>query len=60
MRIPFSVAVTAALLAGCAAAVAQTPDISLRKLTMIVGFAPGGGVDTLARVVAQQLSDQGS
>ena len=24
---------------------------------MIVGFAPGGGVDTLARVVAQELND---
>ena len=29
-----------------------------KKLTMIVGFAPGGGVDTLARVVAQEM-DQG-
>ena len=28
-----------------------------KKITMIVGFAPGGGVDTLARVVAQELSD---
>lgn len=28
-----------------------------RKLTMVVGFAPGGGVDTLARVVAQELTD---
>ena len=26
---------------------------------MIVGFAPGGGVDTLARVVAQEMTDQG-
>ena len=25
---------------------------------MVVGFAPGGGVDTLARVVAQELIDQ--
>jgi len=28
-----------------------------KKVTMIVGFAPGGGVDTLARVVAQELND---
>ena len=25
---------------------------------MIVGFAPGGGVDVLARVVAQELTEQ--
>ncbi len=29
------------------------------KITMIVGFAPGGGVDVLARVVAQELNDSG-
>jgi tripartite-type tricarboxylate transporter receptor subunit TctC len=46
-----------ALLA-CTSAAAQPPDLSARKLTMIVGFAPGGGVDTLARVVAQEMSDQ--
>lgn len=28
-----------------------------KKLTVIVGFAPGGGVDTIARVVAQELND---
>ena len=38
------------------AALAQ--DYPNRKITMIVGFAPGGGVDTLARVVAQELTDQ--
>lgn len=30
-----------------------------KKITMIVGFAPGGGVDVLARVVAQELNDSG-
>jgi tripartite-type tricarboxylate transporter receptor subunit TctC len=39
------------------AALAQ--DYPNKKITMIVGFAPGGGVDTLARVVAQELTDQG-
>src|SRR5262245_64736615 len=29
-----------------------------RKLTFMVGFAPGGGIDTIARVIAQGLSDQ--
>jgi tripartite-type tricarboxylate transporter receptor subunit TctC len=29
-----------------------------RKIAMVVGFAPGGGVDTLARVVTQDLTDR--
>lgn len=37
---------------------AQTSDYPNKKITVIVGFAPGGGVDTLARVVAQELSEQ--
>jgi tripartite-type tricarboxylate transporter receptor subunit TctC len=40
------------------AAAAQTSDYPNRKITIIVGFAPGGGVDTLARVVAQEVSEQ--
>src|SRR3954454_17179811 len=48
-----------AILAGfiSAAALAQPGDMPNRKITMIVGFAPGGGVDVLARVVAQELND---
>jgi tripartite-type tricarboxylate transporter receptor subunit TctC len=35
---------------------AQTwPD---RRITFLVGFAPGGGIDTFARVIAQALSDR--
>jgi tripartite-type tricarboxylate transporter receptor subunit TctC len=33
-------------------------DYPARKITFIVGFAPGGGVDTMARVVAQELTEQ--
>ena len=29
-----------------------------RNITFIVGFAPGGGIDTFARVIAQELSEQ--
>ncbi len=36
---------------------AQPGDALGKKITMIVGFAPGGGVDVLARVVAQELND---
>ena len=42
---------------GPTAALAQPVDAPNRKITMIVGFAPGGGVDVLARVVAQELND---
>src|SRR5262249_25017388 len=29
-----------------------------KPVTVVVGFAPGGGVDTLARVVAQAITDR--
>ncbi len=46
-----------ALAFGPAASVhAQAPEAA--KLTFIVGFAPGGGIDTYARVLAQGLSEQ--
>jgi tripartite-type tricarboxylate transporter receptor subunit TctC len=37
---------------------AQTADYPNRKITFIVGFAPGGGIDVLARSMAQELSEQ--
>src|SRR5258708_7260814 len=37
---------------------AQAPDYPRRPFTFIVGFAPGGGIDTFARVVAQELTEQ--
>jgi len=52
MRIRRAVIATLAALIP-AAALAQTADMPNRKITMVVGFAPGGGVDVLARVVAQ-------
>src|SRR2546430_8475914 len=42
----------------CGPGIAQSPDYPGRKITFIVGFAPGGGVDTLARVMAQELTEQ--
>ena len=38
-------------------AFAQGSGYPARKITMVVGFAAGGGVDMLARVVAQELND---
>src|SRR5271165_6372916 len=37
---------------------AQAPDYPSGKITFIVGFAPGGGIDTYARVIAQGLSER--
>src|SRR5277367_4945901 len=37
---------------------AQAQDYPNGKITFIVGFAPGGGIDTYARVIAQGLSKQ--
>jgi tripartite-type tricarboxylate transporter receptor subunit TctC len=56
---PGHVAIVAAitLLLGISGALAQAGDTANKKITMIVGFAPGGGVDVLARVVAQELND---
>ena len=55
-----------ALAAGFAVATSQLPgpahaqaaDYPARKLTFVVGFAAGGGVDTMARIVAQGLTEQ--
>src|SRR5215469_13900685 len=37
---------------------AQAETYPNRKITFLVGFAPGGGIDTFARVVAQALNEQ--
>jgi tripartite-type tricarboxylate transporter receptor subunit TctC len=37
---------------------AQPAEYPNRTITFIVGFAPGGGIDTFARVVAQELTEQ--
>jgi tripartite-type tricarboxylate transporter receptor subunit TctC len=42
-----------------APAAAQGADYPTRNITFIVGFAPGGGIDTFARVVAQELNEAG-
>ena len=48
--------VAAAIVLACSALSARAADFYAGKtLTMIVGFAPGGGVDTTARVVGRHL-----
>ena len=49
-------AATAALV--CCAAQAQAQTYPASKITLIVGFAPGGLADTLARLIGQGLTDR--
>jgi tripartite-type tricarboxylate transporter receptor subunit TctC len=61
LRHGIAVAGVVALLAAefpAAPAYAQASDYPRRPITFIVGFAPGGGIDTFARVVAQELTEQ--
>jgi tripartite-type tricarboxylate transporter receptor subunit TctC len=41
-----------------APATAQSADYPNRTITFVVGFAPGGGIDTFARVIAHALTQQ--
>ncbi|MDH2237183.1 tripartite tricarboxylate transporter substrate binding protein [Pigmentiphaga sp. GD03639] len=36
---------------------ASAQDIPRKSITMVVGFAPGGGADTAARLIARKLAD---
>lgn len=49
-----ALAATAALALGAAPAIAQ--DFPNRTVTIVVPYPPAGGVDVLARVVAEKLS----
>jgi len=48
-------AVTAALALACTAGLAQAQDWPTRPLRILVGSAPGGGTDAMARAVADRL-----
>jgi tripartite-type tricarboxylate transporter receptor subunit TctC len=55
---PIAIAAIALLLAASPAPVRAQAEYPARKITFIVGFAPGGGIDTMARIVGQELTEQ--
>jgi tripartite-type tricarboxylate transporter receptor subunit TctC len=52
-RFQVAFALAGIILAACA----QAQPFPARSVTLTVGFAPGGGTDTAARIVAQKLSE---
>ena len=56
MKRTFVRAAGLAMLAFCSAAAAQS-NFPTRAVTITVGFAPGGGTDTAARVIGKKLSE---
>jgi tripartite-type tricarboxylate transporter receptor subunit TctC len=53
-RLPRAAAVAAVMMAICGHALAQ--DYPTRTVTLVVPYPPGGGVDAMARVVAEKLA----
>ncbi|HZS64891.1 MAG TPA: tripartite tricarboxylate transporter substrate-binding protein [Xanthobacteraceae bacterium] len=47
--------VLAAALLTCTGAAAQAPDFTGKTITMIIGYAPGGGTDASGRLIASHL-----
>ena len=47
-----------ALLFLCCATLVQAQQFPMRPVRMVVGFAPGGGTDIIARIVSQKLSER--
>jgi tripartite-type tricarboxylate transporter receptor subunit TctC len=57
MTHPATLLLTSALLAAAALGHAQADDFPNRPVRVLVGFAPGGNIDTSTRIVARKLGD---
>ena len=53
---PIALAITLAVALALSPHAAAAQDYPTRPIKIIVGFAPGGGVDTVARLVGQEMS----
>jgi tripartite-type tricarboxylate transporter receptor subunit TctC len=53
-----TVVAVAAVIAACSPGMAAAQTYPANKITLIVAFAPGGVADTLARLIAQGLTDR--
>jgi len=51
------VCLTTLALLGAGTVAAQTPNYPAKPVRIIVGFAPGGGTDIIARLLAQRLTE---
>ena len=58
IAVTVALALGAVVLGTLAPSMAGAQDYPNRKITFMVGFAPGGGIDTFARVLAQGLTEQ--
>jgi tripartite-type tricarboxylate transporter receptor subunit TctC len=56
MKRPYPIALAMTLALALCPSVAAAQDYPTRPIKIIVGFAPGGGVDTVARLVGQEMS----
>jgi tripartite-type tricarboxylate transporter receptor subunit TctC len=55
-RVQQSIAITLALLSACFALAVHAQEFPAKAIRMVIPFPPGGGSDTIARVLAQRLS----
>jgi len=57
MNWKLTTSVLGVLLAFCGFAFAQEPKYPTKPIRMVVGYAPGGGSDIMARLIAPQITD---